>query len=210
VSAVEEYREECAVLRRHDLPPAWMTIQMADAAIAELAAQVDHVNDLLAQAVEVNKHIGEDWVRDKEMLALREAELAALRNTHCRDCCCAQSWLALGVYKYDGKSIPEHITALRDELAALRTDCFGPDVRRCETCRYAVGKTRWETDVTFEKDGYAICAKVAFNDSEFWDIESLPEHLVAWVVDGSDYWAALHVTRNFACSEWAAREDGES
>jgi hypothetical protein len=79
VSAVEEYREECAVLRRHDLPPAWMTIQMADAAIAELAAQVDHVNDLLAQAVEVNKHIGEDWVRDKEMLALLEAELAALR-----------------------------------------------------------------------------------------------------------------------------------
>ena len=57
-----------------------------------------------------------------------EAALATMtaerEANHCRDCCCAQSWAALGVTKYDRASIPEHILALKqraDELeAALR------------------------------------------------------------------------------------------
>jgi len=32
---------------------------------------------------------------------------------HCKDCCCARSWEALGISEYTGKSIPEHIAALR-------------------------------------------------------------------------------------------------
>ena len=32
---------------------------------------------------------------------------------HCKDCCCAQSWAALGITKYTGKSIPEHILELK-------------------------------------------------------------------------------------------------
>jgi hypothetical protein len=51
-----------------------------------------------------------------------KAELADLNANHCRDCCCAQSWQALGVSEYDGKPISEHITALRDELAALKAE----------------------------------------------------------------------------------------
>jgi len=39
---------------------------------------------------------------------------------HCVDCCCARSWSALGVTEYDGKSIPEHITRLRDSEALAR------------------------------------------------------------------------------------------
>ena len=39
---------------------------------------------------------------------------------HCVDCCCARSWSALGVPEYDGKSIPEHITRLRDSEALAR------------------------------------------------------------------------------------------
>ena len=42
-------------------------------------------------------------------------------NNHCRDCCCAKSWEALGVHEYSGKSIPEHIAELkieRDNLLA--------------------------------------------------------------------------------------------
>jgi len=39
---------------------------------------------------------------------------------HCVDCCCARSWSALGVTEYDGKSIPEHITRLRDSEALVR------------------------------------------------------------------------------------------
>lgn len=37
-------------------------------------------------------------------------------DNHCNDCCCARSWKALGVSEYDGKSIPEHIAALRARL----------------------------------------------------------------------------------------------
>lgn len=33
-------------------------------------------------------------------------------ENHCKDCCCAQSWQALEITEYTGKSIPEHIEAL--------------------------------------------------------------------------------------------------
>ncbi len=39
---------------------------------------------------------------------------------HCADCCCARSWAALGITEYTGKSIPEHITELKLELAAAK------------------------------------------------------------------------------------------
>jgi hypothetical protein len=42
-----------------------------------------------------------------------------MSDNHCKDCCCARSWAALGITEYDGKSIPEHISALRSELDAL-------------------------------------------------------------------------------------------
>jgi len=38
---------------------------------------------------------------------------------HCEDCCCARSWTALGINEYTGKSIPEHITALRSQLSIV-------------------------------------------------------------------------------------------
>ena len=38
---------------------------------------------------------------------------------HCIDCCCARSWTALRVTKYDGKSISEHIDALVASNAEL-------------------------------------------------------------------------------------------
>ena len=36
-----------------------------------------------------------------------------MSDEHCKDCCCARSWTALDVHAYTGKSIPEHIEALR-------------------------------------------------------------------------------------------------
>ena len=45
--------------------------------------------------------------------------LDPIGDNHCVDCCCARSWTALGVSEYDGKSIPEHITILRERIAAL-------------------------------------------------------------------------------------------
>jgi hypothetical protein len=79
---------------------------------------------------------------------------------------------------------------------------------RCATCKYARGETRWKTP-TFRADGYAICDKVTFNSDPFWDgnMDNLTKRqekpvVIAWVVDGSDYWAALHVTPDFGCNQW--------
>ena len=43
-----------------------------------------------------------------------------MEAAHCSDCCCARSWKALGVDKYDGKSIPEHIEQLQAENQRLK------------------------------------------------------------------------------------------
>ncbi len=50
---------------------------------------------------------------------------------HCKDCCCARSWAALGVTEYTGKSIPEHIEEMRARIKLLeRTLRF---VHNCST-----------------------------------------------------------------------------
>ena len=41
------------------------------------------------------------------------AECKRLKEEHCKDCCCAQSWKALGITEYAGNSIPEEIEALK-------------------------------------------------------------------------------------------------
>lgn len=35
-------------------------------------------------------------------------------ENHCKDCCCARAWEALGIKEYTGKSIAEHITELKE------------------------------------------------------------------------------------------------
>ena len=79
----------------------------------------------------------------------------------------------------------------------------------CSECKHACGKGRWATP-TLEKDGYAICDRVVFNDEPFWDGTSNWKKtekpvVPAWVVDGSDYWAGLHVTPDFGCVLWESR-----
>jgi hypothetical protein len=46
-----------------------------------------------------------------------------LEENHCKDCCCAQTWKALGITGYTGRSIPEHIIELRNELARANDIC---------------------------------------------------------------------------------------
>lgn len=68
-------------------------------------------------------------------------------QNHCRDCCCARSWKALGITEYTGHSIPEHIERLvadRGALLALAkqyakecSDCDGTgdwNGKPCEAC----------------------------------------------------------------------------
>jgi len=58
--------------------------------------------------------VGMASMRSTYQFALgRPAELAA---AHCKDCCCAKSWEALGITEYTGRSIPEEITELRGAL----------------------------------------------------------------------------------------------
>ena len=65
----------------------------------------------------------EDYARVAELQ--QPAPKLLSEEEHCKDCCCARSWKALGVTAYDGKSIPDHITALTAKLerceAALET-----------------------------------------------------------------------------------------
>jgi hypothetical protein len=42
-------------------------------------------------------------------------------DEHCKDCCCARSWKALGITEYTGLSIPEHIERLRAQLAKAQS-----------------------------------------------------------------------------------------
>jgi hypothetical protein len=54
--------------------------------------------------------------------AIDFAALQQEKANHCKDCCCARSWEALGVQSYTGQSIPEHITTLRAELQQAREE----------------------------------------------------------------------------------------
>ena len=49
-------------------------------------------------------------------------KLLQMAINHCKDCCCARSWKALGISEFTGKDIPEHIVALKEELAVARRD----------------------------------------------------------------------------------------
>ena len=66
---------------------------------------------------------------------------------HCRDCCCARSWKALGVSDYDGMSIPEHIARLRADLAEM-TKQRDQDVDRAREAEAALAEERAEHDMT--------------------------------------------------------------
>lgn len=43
-------------------------------------------------------------------------------DNHCKDCCCARSWEALGITEYTGKSIPEHVAELTAQLEEMKRE----------------------------------------------------------------------------------------
>jgi hypothetical protein len=75
-----------------------------------------------------------------DYIASRYQDLVIQDEEHCKDCCCARSWKALGITEYTGKSIPEHIEALRarvadyeDDYNAVANEQCAPDEKHC-TC----------------------------------------------------------------------------
>ena len=100
------------------------------------------------------------WRVEGHMEGMRSllAECKQLKEEHCEDCCCAQSWAALGITKYTGKSIPEEIEALKERAQKAEARCAdqkrildniqksvesGPDM--VELDRLRTEAARWQT-----------------------------------------------------------------
>lgn len=102
------------------------------------------------------------------------AYIKELQSEHCKDCCCARAWEALGVKEYTGKSISEHITELKLNVDKLQ----GRDRKVIrELCGLAIGKASlcWNpkpkgvfdssaASETVEELTDAICAKFTKSD----------------------------------------------
>jgi len=77
-------------------------------------------------------------------------------NNHCRDCCCAKSWEALGVHEYSGKSIPEHIAELkkdRDRLLkqySIFEEVSPPDIPRSTFVQWCF--EAWSNEDSLKQD----------------------------------------------------------
>jgi|SRR5580698_202812 hypothetical protein len=79
----------------------------------------------------------------EEIMRLRD-EIERLKARHCKDCCCARSWQALGVTDYTGMSIPEHIERLRAALEAVPCSCDArenPEWEHEKTCAVYIADT---------------------------------------------------------------------
>jgi hypothetical protein len=85
--------------------------------VSETDREIENLEQELAAEVKRRMMMHDSYIREKDR---SEQKLAEARTAHCQDCCCARSWKALGVTEHTGKSIPEHITDLRADLAAYK------------------------------------------------------------------------------------------
>ena len=105
-----------------------------------IRALFDHATEQAEQIAGLNKAYETLTEEDCHTIGLLTEENQRLKTGHCSDCCCARSWKALGVDKYDGKSIPEHIEQLHAENKLLKDfarfvikqECWGYDVDGAE------------------------------------------------------------------------------
>ena len=105
---------------------------------AKLTEELDRAHAVMNDAEtpkafgRITKHVVEyvndgDWPNgtvdqiDADLATIRAA-LSSTRDgdEHCKDCCCARSWKALGIAEYTGKSIPEHIADKNAQIDRMR------------------------------------------------------------------------------------------
>jgi len=69
-----------------------------------------------------HNHISEKEYEDLVGISLSQINqlFSEGKENHCKDCCCAESWKALGIEKFTGLSIPEHIKELKNEIFELK------------------------------------------------------------------------------------------
>jgi hypothetical protein len=89
------------------------------------------LREKVARLIDAGFDVGCDCNACKDMLGIADQILALIgkcatptfpgeKENHCKDCCCAESWKALGIEKCTGLSIPEHIKELKAELFELK------------------------------------------------------------------------------------------
>ena len=161
------------------------------------------IEDRLAATVRCGViHSGDDQERliAHKQAAEAVAEIERLRAGHCTDCCCAQSWKALGIDEYTGKSIPEEITHVREwmiknrdvatelqyqlddatkEIEQLRAECEAVPLRRNEIINKQVARIEeLEADVLQKS---ILCDSIAENcnglRNRAWKAEARIEEL---------------------------------
>ena len=83
---------------------------------------MNHTNEEIQRAIDNRRA----HPSDSEIGILCDAaqEALRLRDGHCKDCCCARCWNALGVHEYTGKPIPEYITELRTQLSEAQKERY--------------------------------------------------------------------------------------
>ncbi len=79
----------------------------------ETAEEYPHLKNRVIISEEDYNYLSE-YANLKTLRILNNA-LSLKEQEHCKDCCCAKSWEALGIKDYTGKSIPEEIVKLKKE-----------------------------------------------------------------------------------------------
>ena len=96
--------------------------------LVELVHSLEQQRKDLAEELAAVKQQRDDANERAGRAADRLEVMHKATDEHCKDCCCARSWRALGVTMHTGRSIPEHIDLLRaerDALVALVRDSQG-------------------------------------------------------------------------------------
>ena len=84
----------------------------------EEVAEIQMCDECISHLME---NAGPDHIIVKYRTALikleeQAEEIKQLKDHHCEDCCCARSWEALGITEYTGRSIPEEISRIREQM----------------------------------------------------------------------------------------------
>lgn len=108
-----------------------------------LRVKLDIANQAINAATVQMQTLHEEHLQELEAVTReRDEAREQLQSTlndnsrHCRDCCCARAWKALGITEYTGRSIPEEIEHLRTQLH-VRDELLKLHMERAEEARKA-------------------------------------------------------------------------
>ena len=128
----------------------------------ELIETIEGLIHGLPELLESIGYADEENLIDKARAAMAAMPPSAREANHCADCCCARCWKALGITKYSGKSIPEHITELVKALRACSVR-----FREYEASHATKGHERGAAKAQRNADMADMCDDVLAKESTF-------------------------------------------